>query len=180
MYLIIGIIIVYILCMFVLSRFLVPHLGFKKDSLPKKLPKSMETAILKLKRKHKDPLDFAKATYDFFASKYCGKHLYTWLRMDLIFSNNCTKLWNRRGYLPCTHQNYLYRIFLVKSGRFKDDQIRVRHHLALIALHQDLQINHKGKWINVDVWAANCGVPFGKQETWFVFLKNHVFFWLKK
>ena len=63
----------------------------------------------------------------------------------------------------CTQQNYVLRLLLVKSGKFKDSEIRIKWTLvAYISPHQYLQVKvGKGNWVNVDMWGSSKGVPFG-------------------
>ena len=170
-------IILYLLVMFVFSRLFVPHMGFWKDSLPAKIPKSMEREISSLKKRHKTPLLFAKAAYSLLAQKYKGSHVFTFFRWDLLFSRDLFKLWSRKGYLPCNQQNWLYRIFLVRSGLFSDDQIMMGYTPIYLQIHQYVRIKIGGKWIYVDLWASQCGVPFGSRANFFTiaFIEKHLY-----
>ncbi len=168
---------IYMLVIFVFSRLFVPHLGFRKEPLPRVIPKSMEKEIGRLKKRYKSPLDFAKAAYDVISRKYEGSHIFAYYRWDLVFSRNLGKLWSRKGYLPCNQQNLIYRVFLVKSGLLSDDQIRLRHTPIYAMVHQYVQISCKGNWIDVDLWASQCGIPFGKRANLFTiaFIEKHLY-----
>jgi len=169
--------ILYFLVIFLFSRLFVPHLGFRKEQLPKVIPKDMEKEIKKLKRSCRSPLDFAKSAYSLISRKYEGSHVFAYYRWDLLFSRDIGKLWSRKGYLPCNQQNLIYRVFLVKSGFFSDGQIRLRHTPIYALIHQYLQLNYRGKLIDVDLWASQCGIPFGSRANFFTiaFIEKHLY-----
>lgn len=174
---VIEIVVLYLLVMFVFSRLFVPHLGFWKEPLPKSVPKSLGKSVASLKRKHKTKLAFAKAAYDIIASKYKGSHVFTFFRWDLLFTRDLDVLWSRVGYLPCHQQNLLYRIFLVSSGVFSDDDFRLRHTPIYLQIHQYVQVRIGGKWVDVDLWASQCGIPFGKRASFFTIalIERHLY-----
>ncbi len=172
----IEVFILYLVIVFIFSRLFVPHLGFRKEPLPKKIPKSLLNTIAKLKRKNKTPLSFAKAAYDLISTKYEGSHVMTFFRFDLLFTRDVNLLWSRKGYLPCHQQNLLFRIMLVKSGLFSDDDVRTRHTAIYGMIHQSVQIKIKD-WVDVDLWARQCGIPFGRRAKFFTiaFIEKHLY-----
>ncbi len=166
MHIVIVVVLLYLFLVFFLSRFFVPNIGFRREPLPKHVPEGMQRAITKLKQNHRTPLGFAKAAHAFLASKFSGTHALSFLRFDLLFSRDLEKLWSQR-VLPCNQITLMYCIFLVKSGLFSEEEIKVRHMVIYAMLHQYVQINHNGKWVDVDVWAAHAGIPFGKRSNFF-------------
>ncbi len=166
MHIVIVIVLLYLFVVFFLSRFFVPNIGFRREPLPKHIPEDMQQAITKLKQKNRTSLGFAKAAHSFLANNFSGTHALSFLRFDLLFSRNLEKLWSQK-VLPCNQITLMYRIFLVKSGLFSEAEIRVRHIAIYAMLHQYIQIKHNGKWIDVDVWAAHAGIPFGRRSNFF-------------
>lgn len=159
---IILIILLYILVIFVLSRLIIPHLGFKKEPLPTKIPKSMQQAINKIKKRSKNKNDFLKKSYYFFTGKYCGSRLKTFTKFGLLFKRDIGYYWQKQGFLQCNLIAFVFRTFLVKSGYFKDDEIKTRHTFLDFNIHQYLKVKINNKWIDIDIWAYKHNVPFGK------------------
>jgi len=168
--------ILYLIVVFLFSRLFVPHLGFRKEPLPKKIPKGLLSTISSLKRKNSTKLSFAKAAYDLISTKYEGSHVLTFFHFNLLFSRDLNFLWNLKSYLPCHQQNLLYRIMLVKSGLFSEDDIRIRHTAIYGMIHQYVQIR-LNKWTDVDLWARQCGIPFGSRANFFTiaFIEKHLY-----
>ncbi len=152
---------VYVFVVFVASRFVVPYLGFSKDPLPDKLPASLKREISRLK-KHKSREAFVKGVYDVLSRKYYGRHLFVLFNLHLLFTRDISKVWAHSGYLPCTQICHLFRIFLVKSGLFSDEDVRLKTTVSCALIHQYLQVRLKGGWVSVDVWAKGLGRKFGE------------------
>lgn len=141
---------------------MIPNLFWKKK-IPKKLPEEMQAAADKLKRS-KSKEDCLRKAYTLVTARFKGrrwgpiKHPIDMLRTDL------TKLWNHKTYMHCTHFNYLTRILLVRSGFFKEDDIKPRFTImAHIFLHQYLKVRtSKNRWVNVDTWSNACKVKLGE------------------
>jgi hypothetical protein len=174
---VLEVIILYLIVMFVLSRLFVPHLGFWKEPLPLQIPGELSRTIVRMRKNHKPPLSFAKAAYSLLSQKYEGSHIFTFFRWDLLFTRDVNVLWSRRGYLPCHQQNLLYRIFLVKSGLFSDEDFRLRHTPIYLQIHQYVQVKIGRKWIDVDLWASQCGIPFGRRANFFTIalIEKHLY-----
>lgn len=160
-------IILYVIVVFVLSRIFVPHFRFWREPLPKRIPRRMQEEIRKIKQQHRSKRAFAKAAHKFLAKRYSGGHWQLYFRWDLIFTEDLQKLWSRRGYIPCHQLNWLYRVMLVKSKVFSEDEVRVRT-IPLYAIpHQFVQIKVGDEWVDVDIWARHLGLPFGERVHWY-------------
>ena len=162
MYWIIYLLLAYLFLVFFLTRMVIPHLGFTRTRLPDDLPRSMSSAISRLKRQSRSKRDFVERVYELLSSKYFGSDIDTFIDFNMLFIKDIKEIWRVEGYLPCTLQNYLMRIFLVRSGLFKEDDIRLRVTFIILNIHQYLQARIDGEWVDVDVWGAYRGVKVGK------------------
>lgn len=135
---------------------------FSKAKIPLKLPKDMQLLVSKLK-KSKNKEDCLKKAYSFLSKKYTGSRLKTYIRFFALFSSDIGKMWGKSGYLQCNKINYLLRILLVKSGFFKDEDIKLKWTLVwYLSPHQYLNIRlDKNKSVNVDIWGKAYGIRFG-------------------
>ena len=55
---IVTLLIIYIVVVFILPRFFIPYLGFRKSKVPSRIPKEMQKTISKLKKQSKNKEDF--------------------------------------------------------------------------------------------------------------------------
>lgn len=155
------IVVIYIIVVFILSRFFIPHLRFFKDKFPEKIPDNMEKVIIDLKAKANSNKEFLELAYNYIGNKYRSERFNTVFKFNYLFKP-ADEIWKMNGYIPCTQSNFLLRIFLVKSGFYKDKEIKKRHIFTNFALHQYLQVKVGDKWIDVDVGEKQRGLPIGK------------------
>lgn len=105
-----------------------------------------------------------RCAYDALAAKYRGYRMRTFLRIDRLFIHDFESLWRRNGFLHCHHMNYLLRTLLVSSGQFEN--IAITGHwtqIWILSPHQYLSVELKnGNEIEVDLWGAAYGIPFGE------------------
>jgi len=130
--------------------------------IPKKLPAGMEAVVARLKRtKSKDKC--LHLAYDVLTKRFTGKKFY-FLRKPLeLLVTDLDLIWNKKKILNCTVANYLMRALLIRSGKFKDKEIKSRWTLIWgISVHQYLKINVDGRTVNVDLWGASEGLPLGR------------------
>lgn len=154
----------FFIAVFLLSRLFIPNLGFKRSRLPKELPKEFENAIKKIKLKSKDKENFARKIYGYLGKKFHGEPGRVWNDFSFLFVKKINKLWNRK-LLHCHQLNYLYRISLIKSGLFKEKDIKIIHGFFMFNMHQFLEVNIgrlKEKWVKVDLFAKTLGFKFGQ------------------
>jgi hypothetical protein len=153
----------YFVFMFFVTRFIVPHMGFWKENLPKSIPSSLDAKIRELKRKSKSPQQFVRFVYDLLRNKYHGSHALTFLRPDVVFSRNLDRMWARSGYLSCNQVNWILFIILVRSGFFRESDVRFRCTITpRLMIHQYSEVLLKNKWTPVDVWASRYEKSFGE------------------
>lgn len=162
----IVIVTIYFLSVFVLSRFFVPHLDFRKEKLPENLPVGMIEQITKLKNQSNSAVEFLQLAYDYLGSKYRSERFDTLFKFNYLFKN-LAEIWNMSGYTPCTQSNSLMRIFLMQSGFFADEEIKIRHNFVNFCIHQYLQVKVNGEWMDVDAGEKQGGMPLGKHLKFF-------------
>jgi len=155
---------IYILLVQVGLHMIVPHLGFRKKPIPKKLPKELANQIYKLKATTDSDLEYVRACYKYITDHfYCGR-LETLTKVQYTFHDVFDHV---TGHLPCTLQNYLLRIMLIKSGRFRDEDIELETVPFNMIIHQVAKVKVNNKWIYVDPGGSNLGKEFGEAAKWF-------------
>ncbi|MDD5291046.1 MAG: hypothetical protein PHZ04_02920 [Patescibacteria group bacterium] len=162
----IYIIILYFILVFFLSRFIIPHLSFGPDSMPEKIPAEMEKVIEDLKNKVNSSREFLELAFNYLGTRYHSERLATVLKFHFMFKS-LEDIWSRTGFIPCNQSNFLLRIFLVKSGWFKDEKIRRKHFFVNFVPHQYLQVKLENKWLDVDVGEKYRGMPIGRHLKYF-------------
>ncbi len=142
---------------------------FSKKTLPRKIPEELQLDISKLK-KSKSKMDCLDKAYGIVTSRYEGHKMDTYLRFGEFLNSDIANISKKRGFLHCTHQNYLLRFLLVKSGFFKDKDVKQKNLLLYgVSPHQYLEVDvgskKKQKWVKVDPWGSAYGVPLGKRAS---------------
>jgi hypothetical protein len=133
---------------------------FDKYKMPNKLHPELQKVVNQLKRKSK--IDIIKGAYDVVTTKFTSSNWKTYTHLPEIIQRDTNRLWNR-NFLYCTHQNFLIRLILIKTGKFKERDIKLKRGLAhWLSPHQWLRIKVGNKWTDVDAWGRSYGVPFGK------------------
>ena len=164
LYKILFILLGYYLLMFVVSRLFIPRLGFWKERLPRRLPGNLRREVIKLKGNKEQVL---RKAYKIVTSKFYGLRGYTLLYMSKMMWRNPSLVWRRGGFAQCSTQTYFLRLFLVKSGKFKDEDIEVYHHPLGLNIHQILRVKVGKKKVFLDPWAKKLGIPFGRRIDYF-------------
>lgn len=112
------ILIIYLFFVFLLSRLVIPHLGFFETEIPDALPNSMVDKIEELKKASNSPKDLLDKAYEYLGTRYHSGRLKTITCFSYLFLP-LEKIWEKEGYIPCAQSSFLLKIFLVKSGFFK-------------------------------------------------------------
>jgi len=134
---------------------------FGKTKLPDKIPSGMEDVIDELKILGAKE-ECLKRVYDILSEKYEGRRYLTYLKISSVFRKDANGFWKKQGFMHCTNINYLARILLVKSGKFSEDDIKLRWTLIWgVSPHQYLQVNIGDKWIKIDIWARPYDIKYG-------------------
>lgn len=150
----------YLVLVYVGLRLVVPFFGFRKAPLPVDIPAHLRETIARLDAEASDDLDFARRAHAYLSAKYTGSRIRTVTNFWRAFQDP-TRITS--GFLPCTCQNQLLRILLVRSGRFTDDDVELCAVPLNLFVHQYVRLNVAGKGIDIDPWSAFLGVPFGKK-----------------
>jgi hypothetical protein len=139
----------------------VPNL-FSKKPIPDEMPSSMQKVVNQLKR-CRSREECARKAYDIVSTRFRAGKWSTYLRLFDLFRYDIDFVWNHKGFHHCTNLNYALRILLVKSGKFKEEDIIPKFTLVYyFHPHQYFKVNvGRGKIINVDVWGSYFGVPYG-------------------
>lgn len=165
--------------MFFLSRIIVPNLGFKRRKIPEKIPREFMKVIIDLKKISKSKEDFAKKSYNYFSNRFHSEPGRVWADFPFLFIKRIDKLWGKK-LLHCHQLNYMYRIVLIKSRMFKEEDIKIRHGICFLNIHQFLIINvskSEEKWRNVDLFARAIGYKFGQRLP---IIFNIIRYWRKR
>ncbi len=154
----------YLFLMFFLSRLIIPRLGFKKARLPGKLPKVLQEEVNKLKGSKEAIL---KKSYELVTKRFYGGEGRTILEFSKLFWKDPEKEWERGGFAQCNTQNYFLRMFLIKSGKFKESDIKIIHSMFRLSIHQILAIKLNKGWVYADPWGNYKGIPLGRKvDSW--------------
>lgn len=139
---------------------MIPHL-FSKKPIGEITNLDLQRAIEHVKHasSKKDALDRA---FELIVTRYQGYRFRTYIYFWKAFEADPNKLWKRVGFMHCTHQNFLLRLLLIKSGWFLEEDILLGYSLVWdISLHQYLKIKVDNKVIAADPWNHRFGVPLG-------------------
>lgn len=130
--------------------------------IPETLPQDMQSIAGALHELHSQDECLRKA-YDILTKKYYGNRIKTLLRFFDLFPRSLNKLWSKNGFLHCTNFNWLLRILLIKSGHFTEKDVTTCWTLLwFVSPHQFIRVTmENGQKINIDLWAAVYGIPFG-------------------
>lgn len=159
--LLLYILLIYILLIWVVARLVIPNLGFSKEPIPESLPLDLQQKISEFNQTANDNGGFLQLAYTYVTSKYSGSRLKTITQFYRAFGNTFEK---SSGFLPCTGQNYILRTMLIKSGRFKDEDIQVKTVPLNFFIHQYLKVKVGDVYLDVDPWSNFLGVPIGRKS----------------
>ena len=138
------------------------HYFLSKTRIPDELPTEMELIIEEL-RKCSSQRECMQKAYDVLTKRYRGCRIETYTLLWHIFIEDITNLWNRTGFLHCHNMNFLMRVFLVKSGHFRNEDIENRWTLVWYkSPHQYLRITlEDGTQTYIDIWGHDHGIKLG-------------------
>lgn len=152
----------YFLLVSVGLRLVVPHLGFKKTKIPENIPEDLKVKISELSSQSSTNKKFLELSYEFLTKKYQGSRIKTITQFWKAFGSVFNK---QSGFLPCNMQNYLLRIMLIESGRFKETDIQLKITTLNLFIHQYMRINVDGTYVNVDPWSSFLGLHIGDKSS---------------
>lgn len=112
--------------------------------------------------KIKDDEKFLKQTFLFVAKRYDAMNAIPFiLNLPHLFQQDPNKIIETYGPAYCHIQGLILRTILLKSNRFKPEQIKKKISFFGFVIHQYTQIKIKNKTLNLDPWAYDIGVPYG-------------------
>ena len=118
---------------------------------------SFRVILIKLKKQSGgDREKFLRLVYDELPKKYKSYRMRTYLLFWKAFDYDLEAIWSRTGFLHCNLMNHVLRVALVKSGLFKDREIKLKHtHIWYCSIHQYLRVRVAPRhFVDVDVWGA--------------------------
>lgn len=143
---------------------MIPHL-FKKLPIPTITSSGMQEAIA-LVASSQSQEEALERAFGVITTRYEGYRFHTYIFFWKAFQRNPNNIWDRTGFLHCTHLNYLLRILLVKSGWFTDHDIGIKlTNVYYYSIHQCLTLKIGDSTIALDPWGHVFGVPLG--QYWF-------------
>ena len=74
----------------------------------------------------------------------------------------------------CTNLNYVLRVLLLKSGKFSEEDIKLKYTWINLSPHQYLKVNVGGRWVNADPWAGTKGMELDKYARGFYLPPKHI------
>lgn len=121
----------------------------------------MQNVIDELKNA-KNQEECLRMAYNILIAKYHGDRIKTITKFFNIFESDINILWSKNGFLHCSNINYILKTLLIKSGFFKEEDIRTRWTLIwFVSPHQYAQVRINNRWINIDIWAHVFGIELG-------------------
>ncbi len=160
-------ILLYFFSAFVISRWTIPNLGYRKSKLPEKIPIELAEVVDRMKRQAKNDYDFLWQAYNYVTGKYDGK----WNNLSEFISRrfwSLERIWPVHDHVPDTQQNFILRIMLLKSGFFRDEDIEPKHVALNFFIHQYLIIKTTKGLIEVDPASDYKGATFNKHAEGFM------------
>lgn len=156
----------YVVFVFFALQLFVPYMKFYLvEDMPKDIPQDFLEEIERLNKKSMSNKEFLRLAYASLTKKFYGSRLKTiflgWYAFQPIFTHP-------QGFLHCNVENELLRVMLIKSGRFKKEDITRKITFVNFFIHQYLQVKVDDEVIDVDLWGHVFGIPFGKHSFLFV------------
>jgi len=146
----------------VLPYFITPN--YFRRYIPKINDKGVQKVLNRLK-KIKDKEKFVRAVFDFVLENSYYQRFWIIIYAHRVPLKNIKKIVETKGYLPCNVQNLFIETLLVRSGKFKQEEIKHEYDLINFILHQYLVINVNGKRIELDPWGYRLGKQYGRHAT---------------
>ncbi len=149
---------------FVLSRLVIPFMGFGMYKIPVELPETMSAKIKELEAQSISAEEFLRKVYEFVQNRWHAERLKTVIKLPLVFRTDLNKIYNTPGYAHCNTINYVFVSMLANSRFFKPQDLRVKHVFFNGVPHQFVQVNLYGKVLDLDPSLYYVkGVPFGQR-----------------
>ncbi len=167
----INFVIIFALC-WIIGAFVIPYFllkDYRFNYIPTKLDSKTKKAIQSL-NKIKGKRKFVRACFNHVDKMFSSeerKILRGYLAAIKVYKPS--QLIKKRDYDSCSVQNLYLEILLIKSRRFKREEIRKKYSFVNFVLHKYLQVKLGNKWLDLDPWGYDVGVAFGKHASGFYF-----------
>ncbi len=157
---------IYVLLVYVMSRFVVPFMEWGGFKPPLKVPEEIKAVILDLEAQSKDQFSYLQAVFDLVMEK----NKYQWnhtrfqaaTRLPRAFVKDLSEIWSTKDFIYCTAINYLVSALLVNSKYFRPEDIKVQHVFVNMFIHQYLKVRVGNTWIDIDPAGTGIrGKPLG-------------------
>lgn len=160
--------VIYILLEWILPWIWYPHL--RRHKHPDKFPEELQKLVAEYNQKAQNDEGYIRLWVDTLKDRYETGHLLQFLHPDRWFETDLEKIWNDyKTPQLCTIYNYFLECILLNSGRFAHEQISHKTVFLNFSMHQYLEVKLKdGKRLELDLWAYDMGLPFGKAAKGFV------------
>lgn len=160
------IIIVYCLLIYVVTRIVVPFMGWRGFERPKAVPQEIRIKIAELESQAQSQEDYLKLVYDFVLHKTKNQWNHTRFRafyhIPRAFVKSLEEIWNTKDFLYCTGINYLVYVLLAESKFFRPEDVKVRHVFVNFFIHQYIKVKVGSAWVSVDPAGTGIrGKPLG-------------------
>lgn len=151
---------------------MIPNL-FTKQAITGKIPEILENKISEILKISKDKVEFLKNSFFYIVWNRSWSRCNLIYKFDRLFEKNISKIIDSKWYLHCTTMNFLLRIMAVRSGLFKDEDIKLKlTNSRYIAPHQYLKIRlSEDEIINLDPWNYQFWIDYGKYWSGFDSIK---------
>lgn len=146
---------------------MIPNL-FVKQELPSKIPKELELKIKEFSRS-KNKEEFLKKSFFYVVRGWGGSRFNFFFKFTRLFQKDISQILRTKGYMHCTTMNFLIRIMLIRSGLFKESDIRlIFTNSWYIVPHQYMVVRvSEKKFINIDPWYYQFGIDYGEYGSGF-------------
>ena len=139
----------YLFFVFVFLRLITPNLGFRVSPVPEKIPEHLEKVIQDLNSRASDDEDYLFKTYEYVTKRFVGNRPKTVTQFWKAFQD---PLKQKDGFLHCMGQNFILRTMLIKSGRFREQDVKVKTEALHIFIHQYLLVHIGDCKMQIDPW----------------------------
>jgi len=139
---------------------------FKKEHIPKVLPKEFAPQVAQLQKQSNTKFEYVKNTYNLIMSQNRGGRFKTLLRGGL-YERDLRKIYLKTGYMHANQLNVFFKILCAQSTFFTSDAIRSKRTFLNFLPHEYVQVRIAGQWYDVDLYGGSMGVPLGKHASGF-------------
>ena len=154
-------VVIYFNSMFVLSQIFIPNLGYRRK-IKGKIPIFVRQEMIKIGENSKTKREVLEKVLEFQHKYFYSEMRQVYRQFFLLFEGNFQKLWNKKGFLHCHQQNFVLRVLLLQTKRFKEEDIRLKVTFCYFNIHQYMKLKVDDETIKVDPFAISLGYHIGE------------------